>query len=328
MNFTNIDPLTGNPVVTTNQTQNFGWEYVWHCHILGHEENDMMRPIIFQVPTIAPPPPALLVPTTAAQTVTLTWTEPATTPDTGLVGFTIQRNGTTIATINSTSRRTYADTTIAQNTPYSYQVFAFNGIGSAGSNIQSITTPTVTPPAVLLTSPANGAALGSIITLTATATPSGAGVTISRVEFYNGTTLVGLSATGTAGVYTFNWTNVPAGTYTLTAKAYDSQGLSTVSGSVTVTAIGSNAVQRILPTPVTYYSTLTAAFAAATGSTSLQANGLLFTEPAVSVNSTGTVTFSGGWDTAYTTNTAGMTGLKGVLTVINGALVVGNLTIM
>ena len=26
---------------------NFGHEYVWHCHILGHEENDMMRPIMF-----------------------------------------------------------------------------------------------------------------------------------------------------------------------------------------------------------------------------------------------------------------------------------------
>jgi len=24
---------------------NFGHEYVWHCHILGHEENDMMRPL-------------------------------------------------------------------------------------------------------------------------------------------------------------------------------------------------------------------------------------------------------------------------------------------
>ena len=26
---------------------NFGHEYVWHCHILSHEENDMMRPVIF-----------------------------------------------------------------------------------------------------------------------------------------------------------------------------------------------------------------------------------------------------------------------------------------
>ncbi len=31
----------------TNQMVNFGHEYVWHCHILSHEENDMMRPIIF-----------------------------------------------------------------------------------------------------------------------------------------------------------------------------------------------------------------------------------------------------------------------------------------
>jgi FtsP/CotA-like multicopper oxidase with cupredoxin domain len=52
--FTNIDPLTGQPIVVTNVMYDFGWEYVWHCHLLGHEENDMMRPIVFQVP----PPPA------------------------------------------------------------------------------------------------------------------------------------------------------------------------------------------------------------------------------------------------------------------------------
>jgi FtsP/CotA-like multicopper oxidase with cupredoxin domain len=46
--FTNINPLTGQPLATTptvNVLYNFGAEYVWHCHILGHEENDMMRPI-------------------------------------------------------------------------------------------------------------------------------------------------------------------------------------------------------------------------------------------------------------------------------------------
>jgi len=39
---------TGNPPPTTvrNVLTNFGWEYVWHCHLLGHEENDMMRPIV------------------------------------------------------------------------------------------------------------------------------------------------------------------------------------------------------------------------------------------------------------------------------------------
>lgn len=52
--FTGVDPFTNTPTPTSNALQNFGWEYVWHCHILGHEENDMMRPIIFQVPPAAP----------------------------------------------------------------------------------------------------------------------------------------------------------------------------------------------------------------------------------------------------------------------------------
>jgi FtsP/CotA-like multicopper oxidase with cupredoxin domain len=46
--FTNINPKTGVPLELTptiNVLNNFGHEYVWHCHILGHEENDMMRPL-------------------------------------------------------------------------------------------------------------------------------------------------------------------------------------------------------------------------------------------------------------------------------------------
>ena len=38
----------------TNQLVNFGWEYVWHCHILSHEEMDMMRPQSLVLPPIAP----------------------------------------------------------------------------------------------------------------------------------------------------------------------------------------------------------------------------------------------------------------------------------
>ena len=51
--FFNTDPQ-GNPLATpiTNQTINFGWEYVWHCHILSHEEMDMMRPVSVALPPI------------------------------------------------------------------------------------------------------------------------------------------------------------------------------------------------------------------------------------------------------------------------------------
>ena len=31
------------PVTVPNHLVNFGWEYVWHCHILAHEEMDMMH---------------------------------------------------------------------------------------------------------------------------------------------------------------------------------------------------------------------------------------------------------------------------------------------
>jgi len=33
-----------------NHTVNFGWEYVWHCHILSHEEMDMMHSLVVAVP--------------------------------------------------------------------------------------------------------------------------------------------------------------------------------------------------------------------------------------------------------------------------------------
>ena len=49
-----IDSISGNATNVTNANINFGQEYVWHCHLLGHEENDMMRPMIFQVPPEAP----------------------------------------------------------------------------------------------------------------------------------------------------------------------------------------------------------------------------------------------------------------------------------
>jgi len=49
MGFSNIDTTTGGNLATPTQNAftNFGLEYVWHCHILSHEENDMMRSVIF-----------------------------------------------------------------------------------------------------------------------------------------------------------------------------------------------------------------------------------------------------------------------------------------
>ena len=85
-----IDPATGNAIPgglgQINAAVNFGWEYVWHCHILGHEENDMMRPIIFQV---APPAPAVLTAiANVAGGVDVTWTDMSASE----TGFNLQRD--------------------------------------------------------------------------------------------------------------------------------------------------------------------------------------------------------------------------------------------
>ena len=47
--FASISPLNGLPTTITNTVTNFGQEYTWHCHILGHEENDMMRPLVLKL---------------------------------------------------------------------------------------------------------------------------------------------------------------------------------------------------------------------------------------------------------------------------------------
>jgi FtsP/CotA-like multicopper oxidase with cupredoxin domain len=63
--FTQIDTTTGNPGVIYNDIENYNWEYVWHCHILGHEENDFMRPIVFDPKEGVPLPPTILTTATA-----------------------------------------------------------------------------------------------------------------------------------------------------------------------------------------------------------------------------------------------------------------------
>lgn len=87
------------------------------------------------------------------------------------------------------------------------------------------------PPSVSLTSPSNGAtfAAGSDITLTATASDSDG--TVAKVDFYNGTALLG---TSTGAPYGYTWSNVAAGSYAITAIATDDNGAVTSSTAVSL----------------------------------------------------------------------------------------------
>jgi len=105
---------------------------------------------------------------------------------------------------------------------------AYNFFSGLGGNV---------PPSVSITSPANNAtfATGSNITVSASASDSDGSV--SKVDFYNGTTLLG---TDTSSPYSFTWNAVGAGTYTLTAKATDNANAVTTSSAVNITVGSTN----------------------------------------------------------------------------------------
>jgi beta-glucanase (GH16 family) len=91
--------------------------------------------------------------------------------------------------------------------------------------------PPYTGPTVRLTAPANGATVTPGSTLSITASARDAVNTITRVDFFNGTTLLG---TDMQAPYAFNWTNVPAGTHSLTAKVTNDKGGSATSAAIAV----------------------------------------------------------------------------------------------
>ncbi len=96
------------------------------------------------------------------------------------------------------------------------------------------------PPTVELGSPANGAIFFAPATVRLTANAKDKDGKVTQVEFFAGTNSLGVvtngaSADGTAGAFAFAWTNVAAGSYSLTAKATDDQGATSVSSAVAIT---------------------------------------------------------------------------------------------
>ena len=148
----------GNPITITNDLVNFGWEYVWHCHILGHEENDMMRAMILAVPPVAPS--ALAATRPVAGRVALTWTDNSLNE----TQFTVQRATaligpwTTLSPVPSTTGPTtgatvtYTDTTVTPGTTYYYRVIANNVVGYA----QTFSAPAAGYPTLSADSAASG----------------------------------------------------------------------------------------------------------------------------------------------------------------------------
>jgi hypothetical protein len=148
-NFSGIDP-TNAPRPVANSVFNFGWEYVWHCHILGHEENDMMRAIIAAVPPEAPTLTAFGTPNPLR--VTLTWVNKSLSTTSWAVQKKLSSGSTwtTIASGLPASTLTYQDTSVTQMVSYDYRVVASNTVGTLLTNFPSTTVTSTSAVATVL----------------------------------------------------------------------------------------------------------------------------------------------------------------------------------
>jgi FtsP/CotA-like multicopper oxidase with cupredoxin domain len=141
-----------------NTPLDFGWEYVWHCHILGHEENDLMRPMVY-LPNIVASAAVTGVSFDKATGV-LSWTDPTPALDANSapvgntkgnvqneIGFRVERavvtSNAVVGTftpltanspvvdsrVNTLANATSFKDVPAANTDYQYRVVAVNEAG-------------------------------------------------------------------------------------------------------------------------------------------------------------------------------------------------------
>jgi regulation of enolase protein 1 (concanavalin A-like superfamily) len=152
--------------------------------------------------------------------------------------------GSTLLGSDTSSPFTFAWTNVPEGS-YSVTARATDNDGATTTSppvAVTVGAPANTAPAVALTSPANGATFAEPATIAIAANASDGDGTVSRVDFYRGTTLLG---SDTTAPYSFTWSNVPAGSYTLTARAVDNAGAAATSAAVTVT------VSAVAPQPTT-----------------------------------------------------------------------------
>ncbi|MCK9561358.1 MAG: Ig-like domain-containing protein [Bacteroidales bacterium] len=143
-------------------------------------------------------------------------------------------------------------------TPGTAPIFTENNRPAAAASMINWTTPTLASgnpdaPIVALSAPAPNTTLESpaTIQISATAT-SPAGNTITKVEFYQGTTKLGEKA---SAPYTYTWSNVQDGTYNITAVATDSKGNKTTSQAAVATVFTPFKIFKV-PTPITIDGTI------------------------------------------------------------------------
>ncbi|MDD5723899.1 MAG: multicopper oxidase domain-containing protein [Syntrophales bacterium] len=129
----NSTDANGNPTdPIINKEVNFGWEYMWHCHILSHEEMDMMRPLSVAVPPKAPTDLNVAITGSAiTRSVILTWMDNSSNETSFIIERADNVSFTTgLTTFTSVPNvATYTDPVGDTTQTFYYRVYASNEVG-------------------------------------------------------------------------------------------------------------------------------------------------------------------------------------------------------
>ncbi|OGB95057.1 MAG: hypothetical protein A3G82_07580 [Burkholderiales bacterium RIFCSPLOWO2_12_FULL_67_210] len=189
-----------------------------------------------QAPTVSLTAPAAGAQFTAPASVTLSANAADTDGSISSVAF---YNGATLLGSDTSAPYSYSWTNVATG---SYQITARatdnSGVVTTSAAVAvTVNAPANQAPTVSLTAPAAGAQFTAPASITLTAEAADSDGTVASVAFYSGATLLG---TDTTAPYSFSWADVPAGIYSLTARATDDDGATTTSAAVNVTVSAAN----------------------------------------------------------------------------------------
>jgi hypothetical protein len=190
-------------------------------------------------------PPTVLINSPASGTsiygpidVSLSATANSTdTPPSNIVSVTYYQGSTKIGSVTSYETSNPYVYNWKNVSPGNYTITAVAKDDTGLTETSSPVTLTViqdVPPIVSITNPADGSSFLHPAAVSLMAAASSPDVSVASVVFYKGATRIGAAIYNGSG-WAYDWNRVAAGTYSVTAVATDTCGLSTASAPISIT---------------------------------------------------------------------------------------------